>query len=59
MLLKISWVLCKKECEARKNKLKTLKTELIEKYLIEIKKMMEDHYKTVLELRNSNSDHKS
>tara|TARA_Y100000389_G_scaffold91806_1_gene88416 strand:- start:405 stop:563 length:159 start_codon:yes stop_codon:yes gene_type:complete len=52
-------VLCKKECEARKNKLKTLKTELIEKYLIEIKKMMEDHYKTVLELRNSNSDHKS
>ena len=58
-----SWELCKKECEARKNKLKTLKTELIKKYLIEIKKneekMMEDHYKTVLELRNSNSDHKS
>tara|TARA_A200000113_G_scaffold98491_1_gene88274 strand:- start:1958 stop:2329 length:372 start_codon:yes stop_codon:yes gene_type:complete len=58
-----SWKLCKKECEARKNKEKTSKTELIEKYLIEIKKnkekIIEDHYKAVLELRNSNSDHKS
>ena len=32
-----SWELCKEECEARKNKLKTSKTELIKKYLIEIK----------------------
>jgi|TARA_B110001452_G_scaffold41907_1_gene32168 hypothetical protein len=57
-----SWELCKEECEARKNKLKTLKTVLIEKYLTEIKKnekkMIEDHYKAVLEIRNSNSDHK-
>ena len=57
-----SWELCKEECKTRKNKLKTLKTELIEKYLTKIKKnkekMIEDHYKAVLELRNSNSDHK-
>ena len=57
-----SWELCKEECEARKNKLKTLKTELIEKYITKIKKnkekMIEDHYKAVLELRNSNSDNK-
>jgi hypothetical protein len=54
-----SWELCKEECEARKNK---LKTELIEKYITKIKKnkekMIEDHYKAVLELRNSNSDNK-
>ena len=54
-----SWELCKEECKTRKNK---LKTELIEKYLTKIKKnkekMIEDHYKAVLELRNSNSDHK-
>lgn len=58
-----SWELCKEECEARINKEKTSKTEIIEKYLIEIKKnkekIIEDHYKAVLELRNSNSDHKS
>ena len=57
-----SWKLCEKECEARKNKEKTSKTELIKKYLIEIKinkeKIIEDHYKADLELRNSNSDHK-
>ena len=58
-----SWELCKGECEARINKEKTSKTEIIEKYLIEIKKnkekIIEDHYKAVLELRNSNSNHKS
>ena len=57
-----SWQLCIEEYEARKNKLKTLKTVLIEKYLTEIKKneekMIEDHYKAVLEIRNSNYDHK-
>lgn len=53
-----SWKLCKKECEARKNKEKTSKTELIE-IKKNKEKIIEDHYKAVLELRNSNSDHKS
>ena len=58
-----SWQLCIEELEARTNKLKTSKTELIEKYLIEIKKnkekIIEDHYKKVLEIRNGNSKNKS
>ena len=57
-----SWELCKEECEARKNNTSTEKTAIINEELSKIKmekeKMIVDHYKAVLELKNSNSDHK-